>query len=349
MDLANDIDERFALARLSPKDQQNSDEAKRLQDDVLSAIERLERRSFPLAIARPIGPSVFDRTDVSELISNLHFSPTTSPFSRWKLLGIRVIVGVVSAGFAISVVSIAANTEWLALTDFSVIHSLASLTGVSSDAGVEETMPTRVQNAITAPTPATLSVPIPTIAESGGVPPDQVSAPAKTAPPNVGSTESAELAQTVIPMVEYEPIGLSKEDKNASSPIYSNVSVPVSPQQNVSSPEPTVQNDDAVLFRQFLESRANQAKPQLGQERQSHKRVKGLHVLRSHRRNVPDVAITTTNSSLRTQSGVGRHDPSDAKEDGARKLSLPPSLERSNITSAGVARASRGNLESGLR
>jgi hypothetical protein len=347
MDFAKyDSDQSFAHTRLSPKDQQNPAEAKRLQDDVLSAIERLERQSFPLAIARPIGPSVFDRADVSELISNLHFSPTTSPFSRWKLLGIRVIVGVVAAGFAIGVVSIAANTEWLALTDFSVIQSLASLPGVSSDAGVEETTPTRVQNAITALPPATLSVQIPTIPESGGVSPDQVSAPAKTTPPNVASIESAELAQTATPIVENEPIDRSKDDENASLPIDPNVSVLVSPQQNVSSPEPTVQNDDAVLFRQFLESRANQAEPQLGQKRQSHS---SKHVLRSHRRNVSEAAIATMNSSSRTQSDVGRHDPSNTKEVEAKKLSLAPSMERSNITSAGVARASRGNLESGLR
>jgi hypothetical protein len=315
MDFAKyDSDESFAHTRLSPKDQQNPDEAKRLQDDVLSAIDRLERQSFPLAIARPIRPSAFDRADVSELISNLHFSPTTSPFSPWKLLGIRVIVGVVAAGFAIGLVSIAANTERLAFTDFPVIHWLASLAGASSDAGFEDTMSTRVQNPIPALTPATLSLHIPTIAETGGVPPDQVSAPAKTAPPNGASIESAEISQPATPIVEYEPIGRSKDDKNASLPIDPNVSVLVTPQQDVSLPETTVQRDDAVLFRQFLESRANQAKPQLGQKRQSHKRVKGLHVLRSYRRSVSDAAITTTNSSLRTQSGVGRHDPSNPKE-----------------------------------
>jgi hypothetical protein len=312
MDFANDIDERFAHMRLSLQDQQNRDEAKRLQDDVLRAIERLERQSLPVAIAGPVRPSVFDRADVSELISNLHLSPTPSPFSSWKVLGIRVIVGVVASAFAIGVVFIAANTGRLALPDVPVIHSLPWLAGAPSDSGAEETVPTGVQHAITAPTAATLPAQIPTVAESNGGPSDQVSAPAGTAPSNVASTAPTELAQPSTAITEHEPISSSKDDKTASLPIDPNVSAPTPPQQNVPSPATTIQ-DDAALFRQFFESRTNQAKPQLGQKRQSHfsRRAKGLHVLRSNGGSVSDAAITTTNSSLRTQRRPGRHDPSN--------------------------------------
>jgi hypothetical protein len=313
MEFANDIDESFAHARPSPKDQQNRDEAKRLQDDVLGAIERLERQSLPLAIARPIRPGAFDRADVAERISNLRFSQTSSPFSSRKGFRIRVIVGIVAAAFAIGVVSIAANTGRLALPD---IRSFAWFTGAPSDTGAEETAPTRAQHATTAPTPATLPAQIPAIAESNGAPSDQVSAPAETVPSNVASIEATEHAQPSTAIAEHEPIDPSKDDKKASLPIDPNVSVPVTPQQNVSSPVTTLPEDHAALFHQFLEWRTDQAKPQLGEKHQaaSSKRVKGLHVPRSNRRGAPDPAVTTTNSSLRTRNGVGRHDPAHPKQ-----------------------------------
>jgi hypothetical protein len=316
MDFANDIDESFAHARPSPRDQQNRDEAKRLQDDVLGAIERLERQTLPLAIARPIRPSAFDRADVAERISNLRFSRTSSPSSSWKVLRIRVIVGVVAAAFAIGVVSIAAHTGRLALPDVPVIRSFAWFAGAPSDTGAEETVPTRVQQATTAPPPATLPAQIPAIAESNGAPSDQVSAPAETAPANVASIEATEHAQPSTAIAEHEPIDPPKDDKKASLPIDPNVSVPVTPQQNVSSPATTLPEDHAALFHEFLEWRTDQAKPQLGEKRQaaSSKRVKGLHVLRSNRRGASDPAVTTTNSSLRTRNGVGHHDPARPKQ-----------------------------------
>jgi hypothetical protein len=267
----------IADARDLPKGTQNRDESKRLQDDI-RAIKPLERQMILRASARPVS------------ISNPQFSPPASPSKQKRLVVFTVAVGIVG-GAAIGVVFGAVNMVRLAPKVSEVTHSLAEQI------------------------PATRSAQIPTAAESGGAPLDQVPAPAQTTSSNVAPALSAELAQPAAATAEYDKAGQSGEGENASLPIDGNVSVVANAQRNAPSPLAEAQEDESVLFREFLEWRSNQVKPRAQQQRPLHtsKHVRRPHVLGSHPTNVPDAAIVRAHSSSRTND-PGRHGPPGSKD-----------------------------------
>jgi hypothetical protein len=293
-------------ARDLPKGTQNRDESKRLLDDI-RAIEAPERQMILPASVRQLRPGAFYRGsgDAPAPISHRQFSPPASPSSKQKLLVIFTVAVGIAGGVAIGVAFSAANTVRLALKVSEVTHSLARLVGGWSDSVAEGTTPTAAPAAIAEQIPATHSAQIPSAAESGGGPLDHVPAPARTTSSNVAPALSAELAQPPAATAEYDKVGQSGD---GDLPIDRNVSVVVNAQPNASSPLTEGQEDDSVLFREFLEWRSNQVKPQAQQQRPLHssKHVTRPHVLGSHPTNVPDAAIKRTHSSSRTND-LGRH------------------------------------------
>jgi hypothetical protein len=300
-------------ARDLPKGTQNREESKRLLDDI-RAIEAPERQMILPASVRQLRPGAFYRGsgDAPAPISNRQFSPPASPSSKQKLLVIFTVAVGIAGGVAIGVVFSAANTVRLALKVSEVTHSLARLVGGWSDSVAEGTTPTAAPAAIAEQIPATHSAQIPSAAESGGAPLDHVPAPAQTTSSNVAPALSAELAQPPAATAEYDKVGQSGE---GDLPIDRNVSVVVNAQPNASSPLAEGQEDDSVLFREFLEWRSNQVKPQAQQQRPLHssKHVTRPHVLGSHPTNVPDAAIKRTHSSSRTND-LGHHGSPGSKD-----------------------------------
>jgi hypothetical protein len=301
-------------ARDLPKGTENRDESKRLLDDI-RAIEAPERQMILQASARQLRLGAFYRGSghAPAPISNRQFSPPASPSSKQKLLVIFTVAVGIAAGVAIGVVFSAANTVRLALKASEVTHSLARLVGGWSDSVAEGTTPTAAPDAMAEQIPATHSAQIPSAAESGGAPLDQVPAPAQTTSSNVAPSLSAELAQhAAAATAGYDKAGQSGE---GDLPIDRNVSVVVNAQPNASSPLAEGQEDDSVLFREFLEWRSNQVKPQAQQQRPLHssKHVTRPHVLGSHPTNDPDAAIKRTHSSSRTND-LGRHGPPGSKD-----------------------------------
>jgi hypothetical protein len=313
----HDVERNIVGERHLAKDTQDCDEAKRLQDDLLRAIEPLERQVILRASVRPLRPDAFYRAsrDAAVPISNRQFSPPLSSSSKQKLLIVIAAIVVIAAGVAIGVVFGAANTVQLALKESPVTHTLARLVGTWPDSASERTAPTAAPDAISEQIPATVSAQIPSAAESGGVPLDQVPAPAQTTSSNVAPAQSAELAQPAAATAESDNTGPSGEGENASLPIDRNVSVVTNAQPSTSSPVGNGQGDSSALFREFLEWRTNQVKPQARQQRPVHssKHVTRPHVLRSHPTNVPDAAIKRTNSSSRTND-LGRRGSPDSKD-----------------------------------
>jgi hypothetical protein len=298
-----------------PKGTQNRDESKRLQDDI-RAIKPLERQMILRASVRPLGPGAFYRGtgDAPAPISNPQFSPPASP-SKQKLLVIFTVAVGIAGGVAIGVVFSAANTVQLAPKASQVTHSLARLVGGWSDSVAERTTPTATPDAIAEQIPATRSAQIPNAAESGGAPLDQVPALAQTTSSNVAPALSTELAQPAAATAEYDKAGQSGEGENASLPIDRNVSVVANAQRNAPSPVAEGQENESVLFREFLEWRSNQVKPRAQQQRPLHssRHVTRPHVLGSHPTNIPDAAIKRTHSSSRTND-PGRHGPPGSKD-----------------------------------
>jgi hypothetical protein len=312
----HDVEGNIVDARHLPEDAPNRDEAKRLQDDLRKAIEPLERQVILRTSVRPLRPDAFYRAsrDAAVPISSQQLSPPISRSSKQKRLVIAAIV-VIAAGAAIGVVFGAADTVRLALKESPVTHSLARLVGVGSDSVSERTAPTAAPDAISEQIPATLSAQIPSAAESGGTPLDQVPAPVQPTSSNVAPAQPAELAQPAAATAEYDKAGPSGEGENASLPIDRNVSAVANAQPNASPPVGKGQEESSVLFREFLEWRTNQVKPQTQQQRPLHssKQVTRPRVLRSHSTNVPGAAIKRTSSSSRTND-LGRRNPPDLKD-----------------------------------
>jgi hypothetical protein len=293
-----------------PEGTQNREESKRLQDD-MRAIDPPERQMILRASARQLGPGAFYRGsgDVPAPISNRQFSPPVSPSSKQKLPVIFTLAVGIASGVAVGVVFGAANTQRLALKVSEVTHSLARLVGGRSGSVAEGTTRTAAPAAIAERIPATRSA-----AESGGAPLDQVPVPAQTISSNIAPALSAELAQPAAATAEYNnKAGPSGEGENASLPIDRNVSIVANAQPNASSPVAEGQEDDAVLFREFLEWRSNQVKPQAQQQPPLHSSKHGPHVLGSHPTNVRDASIKRTHSSSRTND-LGRHGPPGSKD-----------------------------------
>ena len=251
--------------------------------------------------------------DAAVPISNRQSSPPLSPPPRQKIRVVIAAIVVVAAGVATGVAFGAANTVRL-VKDSPVTHSIARLVGAWSDSVSERTVPNAGPDAIAEKIPATHSAQIASVAESGGVPLDPAPAPAGATSSNVAPVQSAELEQPAAATAEYDKGGQSGESGNASLPIDRNVSVAANVQPNSSSPVGKGQGDDPLLFREFLEWRANQVKPQGQQQRPLHssKHVTRPHVLRSDPSNVPEAAIKRASSSSRTND-LGRRGLPDKK------------------------------------
>ena len=303
-----DVERNIVDERHLAKDTQGRDEAKRLQDDLLRAIEPLESQLILRANVRPLRPDALYRAsrDAAAPISNRQFSSPLSPPSKRKILVVITAFVVIATGVAIGVVFGAANTVQFA-KDSPVTHSLARLVGAWSDSVSERTVPNAVPDATAEQIPAAHSAQIPSAAESGGVPLDQAPAPAETTSSNVAPAQSVELEQPAAATAEYDKGRQSGESGNASLPIDRNVSVVASVQPNTSSPIGKGRGDSSLLFREFLEWRADQIKPQAQQQRPLHssKHVTRPHVLRSPPSNVPEASIKRASSSSRTND-LGR-------------------------------------------
>jgi hypothetical protein len=297
-----------ADARDLPKGTQNRDESKCLRDDI-RAIEPPEHQMILRASVRPLRPDALYRPsgDAPAPIANRQLSPPTPPSSKQKLLVIFTVAVGIAGGVAIGVVFGAANTVRLPLKVSEVNHSLARLVGGRSDSVAEGSTPTAAPAAIVEQIPATRSAQIPSAAEAGGAPLDQVAAPAETTSSNVAAAVSTKLAQPAAATAEYDKAGQSGEGENASLPIDRNVSVAANAQPNTSPPVTEGQEDDPALFREFLEWRSNRVK-QAQQQRplRASKRPSRPRVLGSHPTNDPDAAIKRAHSSSRTND-LGRH------------------------------------------
>jgi len=313
----HNVERNLVDERHSAKDTQERDEAKRLQDDLLRAIEPLESQVIVRASVRPLRPDAFYRAsgDAAVPISNRQFSS-----SKQKLLLVITVIVVIAAGVTIGVVFGATNMVRSALKESPVTHSLARLVGKWSDSVSERTAPLAAPEAIAEQIPATLSAQIPGATESGEVtldqaPAPQTSAPAETTSSNVAPAQSAELAQPPAATVEYDKAGASGEGESASLPTDRNVSSVTNAQPNTFSRVGDGQGDASVLFREFLEWRTNQVKPQAQQQRPLHssRHVTRPHVLRSHPTNVRDAATKRTSSSSITND-LGRRGPRDSKD-----------------------------------
>lgn len=291
-------------ARDLPKDTQNYDESRRLLDEI-RAIEAPERQMILRASARQLRPGAFYRgSGDAAPISKRQFSPPASPSSKQKLLVIITVVVGIAGGVVIGVIFSAANTVRLAPKVSEVTRSFARLVGGGADSVAVGTTPTAAPAAIAEQIPATHSAQIFNAPGSSGAPLDQVPAPAQTTSSNVAPALSEELAQPAAATAEYEKMGQSGE---GDLPIDRNVPVVVNAQSNASPPLAEGQEDDSVLFREFLEWRSNQVKPQAQQQRPLHssKHVTRPHVLGSHPTNV--------HSSSRTND-LGRHGPPGSKD-----------------------------------
>ena len=100
-----DVERNIVDERHLAKDTQGRDEAKRLQDDLLRAIEPLESQLILRANVRPLRPDALYRAsrDAAAPISNRQFSPPLSPSSKQKFLVVITAIVVIAAGVAIGV------------------------------------------------------------------------------------------------------------------------------------------------------------------------------------------------------------------------------------------------------
>jgi hypothetical protein len=322
-DIESDIDPRS-----ESRDTRSEKELRRLLENVLRAVEPLERQMIPIAHVRPVRPDVRAIADGAVQISNWQSSPplsppSFSPSSKWVLISMRVAI-VVAAGVAVGSANIAAGPVRFALTESPVTHSPARLAESETESGVEDAAPAAISQARQIPIAPSAPI-VPSAPTSGPAasetPVARLPASSQTQVTSSSVVQASELAQRAAVTAESGAPDTLRERDYAAAQIDRSAMVLADAQPKASPRASESQTDGSEqLFRKFLEWQSSKAKPEVQRPRFSHssKRVARAQALRSHRTIVPNAANKRTSSSSRARNDRGHPGPSDAKDSNQR-------------------------------
>jgi hypothetical protein len=291
---------RSLVVRGQTDDMQFSDELKRFQEDVQRAIEPLQDNISPGAGVRPSWP----------MMSIYQHQSSLPPSPKQKSFVLRAMI-VIVVGAAISVMSIAADTERVTLADLSVNGWLTQLTGTAPDAVKNDGAPIILNDTTAQAGFAPLSSQIPTTEVPYGAVPDY-STSLQTTPSIDGSVRSADLMRPTVATSDYGEGSASGKDENASSKINEGAPVTVNVNASPSSISLPKKNDSA-LYREFIEWQSNREKPEVQQHRsaRSSKQAAGVRASRKHRANETTTIVNGPSVSSRANESIARSNSMD--------------------------------------